>query len=305
VTFEREILATPDGDELVLDHAPGAPGSPRVLLLHGTEGSAYSLHTQGLALLVARAGWRTTVLNFRSCARDPANIRRRLRNKRPRLYHAGDTGDVDFVVNHLVAREPQAPLAAIGFSLGGNVLLKWLGERGADAPVAAAATLSVPYDLASSADFLDRPSARVYVWNFLRRVRPKVLDVLDRFPDETRHLSRARVGGARGIRAFDDAATAPLHSFAGADDYYARASALPVLGRVRAPTLCVSAGDDPFIPTESVERARAAAAPALTFAVTAWGGHTGFVSGAWPWRPIYWAEEAIIEWLRARLRGGP
>jgi predicted alpha/beta-fold hydrolase len=258
------------------------------------------LHTQGLALLVARAGWNVTALNFRSCARDPANIRARLRNKRPRLYHAGDTDDLDLVVRTLAARAPGGQLAAIGFSMGGNVLLKWLGERADDAPLAAAVALSVPYDLGAAADFLDRPSGRFYIWNFMRRVRPKVLDVMERFPEETRHLDRARIRRAFGVRAFDDCATAPLHGFAGAADYYARASALPFLARVRVPTLCFHADDDPFIPAASVARARDVASPAITFAVTPWGGHTGFVSGRWPWRPVYWAEETAIAWLAAR-----
>ncbi|HVZ73899.1 MAG TPA: alpha/beta fold hydrolase [Polyangia bacterium] len=300
IQFEREVLATPDGDEVMLDHTKGAPaGAPRVLLLHGTEGSAYSLHTQGLAVLVARAGWHATVLNFRSCARDPNNIYKRLRNKRPRLYHAGDTDDLALTVRTLTARAPETPLAAIGFSLGGGALLKWLAESDDAGAVRAAATISVPYDLAASADFLDRPTrlARFYVWNFMRRIRPKVLDVMDRFPDETRHLDRVRIEAARGIREFDDRATAPLHGFAGADDYYARASALPLLPRVRTPTLCVSATDDPFIPAESVRRAHAAVSPAITFAELPWGGHTGFVSGAWPWRATYPAEDAVVEWV--------
>lgn len=118
VTFERETLTTPDDDDLMLDHGPGPAGAPRVLLLHGLEGSAHSLHTQGLALLAARAGWRSTVLNFRSCARDPRHIGTRLRNRRPRLYHSGDTEDLAMVVRLLKSREPETPLYAIGFSLG-------------------------------------------------------------------------------------------------------------------------------------------------------------------------------------------
>ena len=300
IGFEREVLETPDGDELILDHVVGPSEAPRVLLLHGTEGSAYSLHTQGLAVLVARAGWRGTVLNFRSCARDPRDIRVRLRNRRPRLYHAADTADLDQVVRVLRAREPGAPLFAIGFSLGGGVLLKWLGEQaraGADRALGAAVTISVPYDLAAAARFLERRTARLYVYNFMRRIRPKALDVLARFPSETSHLDGARIRRARTIREFDDCATAPLHGFLGADDYYAHASTLPHLPRIRVPTLCISGEDDPFYPADAIAPARAAASDRVTFAVTAWGGHTGFVTGRWPWRPVYWAEEAAIDWL--------
>jgi hypothetical protein len=300
IGFEREILETPDGDELVLDHIAGPADAPRVLLLHGTEGSAYSLHTQGLAVLVAAAGWRGTVLNFRSCARDPRNIRVRLRNRRPRLYHAADTDDLDLVVRTLRAREPDAPLYAIGFSLGGGVLLKWLGERaraGSDGGLAAAATISVPYDIAAAARYLERRAARVYVWNFLRRVRPKALDVLARFPAETTHLDGHRIRQARTLREFDDCATAPMHGFRDADEYYAQANTIQHLPHIRVPTLCISGEDDPFYPADAIGPARAAASERVRFIVTPWGGHTGFVTGPWPWRPVYVAEEATIDWL--------
>ena len=145
VRFEREVLTTDDDDDLVLDHAAGPAGSPRLLLLHGLEGSAHSLHTQGLAVQAARVGWRCTVLNFRSCARDPQQISRRLKNRRARLYHSGDTADLDFALRMLAAREPDVPIYAVGFSLGGNVLLKWLGESGAASTIRGAATISVPF----------------------------------------------------------------------------------------------------------------------------------------------------------------
>jgi predicted alpha/beta-fold hydrolase len=297
VTFEREVLTTPDDDDLVLDHAAGPPGSPRVLLLHGLEGIAYSRHTQGLARLVARAGWRATVLNFRSCARDPERIERRLRNRRPRLYHSGETGDLDLVVRALVAREPATRLCAIGFSLGGSVLLKWLGEQGARSAVHAAATISAPYDLAAAARFLDRRVGRFYAARFMRRLKDKTLDLMARFPRETAHLDGARIRAARTFGELDRCVTAPLHGFASAVDYYARASALGYLGRIAVPTLCISSADDPFFPAEAAVRARQAASAHVAFDLTAWGGHAGFVSGRWPWRPSYWAEERVIEWL--------
>lgn len=299
VTFEREVLTTPDDDDLVLDHVAGPAASPRVLLLHGLEGSAYSLHTQGLALLVARAGWRATVLNFRSCARDTRDIEQRLPNRRPRLYHSGETGDLRFVVRTLVAREPATPLYALGFSLGGAVLLKWLGEAGRASEIRAAATISVPYNLAAASRYLERRMGRIYSAHFTPRLRSKALELLVRFPRETAHVDPERVRRARTFREFDDCLTAPLHGFAGADDYYLRASALPFLGRIAVPTLCLSSEDDPFFPGDDVYRARDAASTDVRFEITAWGGHTGFVSGAWPWRPHYWAEERAVEWLRA------
>jgi predicted alpha/beta-fold hydrolase len=301
ITFRREVLTTPDDDDLMLDHVDGPEGSPRILLLHGLEGSAHSLHTQGLAVLVAAAGWRATVINFRSCARDPDQIKRRLRNRRPRLYHSGETSDLDFVVRTLTAREPGVALGAIGFSLGGNVLLKWLGEQGAAGVIRAAATISVPYDLGAAARFLERPVGRFYAYHFLRRLRPKALDVLSRFPEETAHLDAARIRAAKTFAAFDQCVTAPLHGFASADDYYERASAHGYLAAVRIPSLCISSDDDPFIPVDSVTRARAVASASVEFQVSRWGGHTGFVSGAWPWRPFYWAEEATLDWLRRHL----
>ena len=297
IAFEREVLATPDHDDLELDHAPGRPGTPRVLLLHGLEGSAYSLHTQGLAELIQRRGWNTTVLNFRSCARDPKQIRRRLRNRRPRLYHSGETSDLDFVVRELVAREPHERLYAIGVSLGGNVLLKYLGETGSASAIHAAVTLSVPYDLAAAARYLERPVGRLYFAHFMRRLKPKALDVIARFPDETRTLDPARVLAARSFHEFDQSVTVPLHGFADVEDYYSRSSAIPYLPHIAVPTLCVSSKDDPFLPRQALAHAHAAASSSVTFTVTDRGGHMGFVSGQWPWRPKYWAEELSVDWL--------
>jgi predicted alpha/beta-fold hydrolase len=298
VVFEREVLRTPDDDDLELDHVGGATNTPRVLLLHGLEGSAYSLHTQGLAKLIRHEGWNTTVLNFRSCARDPREIGRRLRNRRPRLYHSGETSDLDFVVRELVAREPGTPLYAIGFSLGGNVLLKWLGETGGAGAIRAAVTLSVPYDLAAAARYLERPVGRLYCAHFMRRLKAKALDVIARFPEETRQLHPGRVLASRTLQEFDRCLTAPLHGFASAEEYYSQSSSIRYLPYVQVPTLCISSNDDPFYPREALQRAYLAASPSVRFCVTERGGHTGFVAGRWPWRANYWAEELSIDWLR-------
>jgi len=295
--YEREVLPTPDGDELMLDHAAGPPGSPRVLLLHGLEGSAHSLHIARLAALATRAGWRATAVNFRSCARDPKDLDQRLTNQRPRLYHSGETGDLDFVVSTLAAREPGTPLFAVGISLGGNVLLKWLGETGARSPVRAAAALSVPYDLAAASTFLERPVGNFYAAHFLDTLRGKAQAMVDSFPREASHLDAARIRSARTFAAFDDSFTAPLHGFASAADYYARSSSLAFLPRIAVPTLCLSATDDPFSPAQTLPRARQAASRAVTFEVTAAGGHVGFISGRVPFRPGYWGATRALAWL--------
>ena len=151
VPLRREILPTPDGDELVLDHLDGPAGAPRVVLLHGLEGSAHSVYVQGILALLKERGLRGVALNFRSCARALPSLSRNIPNRGARLYHSGETSDLDLLVRSLVGAEPGVRLAAIGVSLGGNVLLKWLGENPGQRDLAAAATISVPYDLEAGA----------------------------------------------------------------------------------------------------------------------------------------------------------
>jgi len=301
VPFEREILRAPDGDALVLDHVAGPPGSPRLVVLHGLEGSSYSVYVQGMAALAVAAGLRVTVLNFRSCARDPANVQRWLPNERPRLYHSGETTDLDHVVRTLAAREPGVALAAAGVSLGGNVLLKWLGENPNQRAVRAAATISVPYDLAAGARHLTSPIGRFYTRHFLPTLCAKIGGLAERFPEVARAVDMPAAGRARDFHAFDDAATAPLHGFAGAADYYARSSSLGFVGRITTPTLCISAEDDPFLPRRVLDEVRAAASPEVSVLVTRRGGHVGFVEGTSPRRAAYWAESHAVRWLCAQL----
>ena len=301
VSFRREVLETPDGDDLVLDHVEGQAGAPRVILLHGLEGSSNSVYIQGFLQQTARRGWRATAMNFRSCARDPQDLDRMLPNRRPRLYHSGETSDLDFVVRTLSGREPSTPLLVIGVSLGGNVLLKWLGENPGQKAVAAAAAVSTPYDLGASGRFLETYLGRLYVGNFLATLKKKAVDAARRFPEAGAKMDLPRALRARSFWEFDDAANAPLHGFTGADDYYRRASSLGFLSRVATQALCLSAEDDPFLPREALARARGAASAAIDFRVTRHGGHIGFVAGARPWRPRYWAEEFVLEWLAGEL----
>ncbi len=298
--FRREILTTADGDELVLDHLEGPAGSPRLLVLHGLEGSSYSVYVQGILRMASEGGWRATALNFRSCARDPLALERMLPNRRPRLYHSGETSDLDLVVRTLAGRDPELPLVAVGVSLGGNVLLKWLGEHPGQTEVLAAAAVSVPYDLAEGSRHLESPLGRIYAGTFLRTLRRKVTEMVERFPKEARiEVERAR--RARTFFEFDDAATAPLHGFADAADYYAQSSSIRFLPRVTTPTLCLSAEDDPFLPASVLHRAAKAVSPSIELLTTRRGGHIGFVSGALPWSARYWAEELVVEWLAGKI----
>ena len=266
--------------------------------MHGLEGSSHSVYIQGLLSIIARRGFSATAINFRSCARDLKNLSRMLPNRRPRFYHSGETTDFDFVVRTLHARHPSTTFLACGASLGGNALLKWLGEHPEQQIIRAAATLSVPYDLGAGATFMENGLASFYVTGFLRTLKKKVKEVAKRFPETKLDVERAMK--ARTFREFDDVATAPLHGFTDANDYYARSSSIHYLGRITTPTLCVSAEDDPFLPREILDRVRAVASPSITIVTTKTGGHVGFVSGLLPWRSNYWAEELVVEWLASQ-----
>ncbi len=293
VVFRRESLETPDGDELLLDHMDGPRRDVHFILLHGLEGSSYSVYMQGVLGVIARHGYSATAMNFRSCARDPNHVRRMIPNRRPRFYHSGETGDFDFVLRTLAARMPGTRFLAVGASLGGNVLLKWLGEHANTDRVVAAATLSVPYDLGAGADHLDETAiGRFYVNRFLITLKRKC-----ERPEIARLLDMPRVHRSRNFREFDDAATAPLHGFIDANDYYARSSSIHYIDRITTPALALNAEDDPFVPPAVLPRVRANASPRVEVRTTPCGGHVGFIGGSAPWRCEYWAEELIVRWL--------
>ncbi|HYI13014.1 MAG TPA: alpha/beta fold hydrolase [Thermoanaerobaculia bacterium] len=305
VTFRRESLTTPDGDELLLDHVdPSGEGTERespvhFILMHGLEGSSYSVYMQGILSVIARHGYSATAMNFRSCARDPKDIEQMIPNRRPRFYHSGETGDFDFVARTLSNRFPDRKLAAFGASLGGNVLLKWLGEHPGQSVVAAGAVLSVPYDLGAGAMLLEqsRPG-RLYLGSFLRTLKKKASRA-----DISPLLDLDRVLRSRSFREFDDVATAPLHGFADANDYYARSSSIHFVGRITTPALALNAEDDPFLPPHVLPRVKAAASEAVDFRTTRTGGHVGFIGGDAPWRCHYWAEELVVQWLLDKAMG--
>lgn len=299
--LRRESVETVDGDVVLLDHVDsGPPPRPRLLVLHGLEGSSFSPTSHGLLALAAGAGWNATALNFRSCARDLRRPGRRIDNRTARLYHSGETGDLDAVIALLSSREAGVPLLAAGGSIGGNVLLKWLGENPASTRITAAAALSTPYDLLACARHLETGLGPLYTAFFLRSLRAKAVSLSRRFPEAALRIDLHRAVRARTFFDFDDAATAPLHGFAGATDYYARSSSLRYLSAITTPTLCLSAADDPFLPADVAREAGRRASAAVDFRVTTSGSHLGFPVGS-PGRLRSWVEETVVSWMADRI----
>jgi predicted alpha/beta-fold hydrolase len=288
LTTER--IETPDGDFLDLDWMPETdPSAPLVLVLHGLEGHTRRGYMVQTFLALANRGIRAVGLNFRGCSGEV--------NRLARFYHSGETGDVGFVIDLLRGRFPTRLLTAIGISLGGNVLLKYLGEQGAKnvTPLSAAVAISVPYDLSAGTDALARGGmARVYVAYFLRSLLAKVRAKREMLADV---LDLDTVLGSTTLREFDDAATAKLHGFEDAEDYYLRSSSKGFLQSIRVPTLLLHSLDDPFLPKAALPISTIEASPFLTLILTEGGGHVGFFESGPPWNPAFWMEEQSASFL--------
>ncbi len=282
VRFRRERWDTPDGDFVDTDHVDGPPGTPWVVLFHGLEGSSDSPYARMLMHRVEERGWRGTVVHFRGCSGEP--------NRLPRAYHSGDADELDWVLRRIRLLAGDAPVHAAGVSLGGNALLKWLGELGSEAVpiVTRAAAISAPLDLMAAGAALERGFSIVYAKHFLVTMKARAAAKHARFPGS---FDLARMRRARTLREFDDVVTAPLHGFRDTDDYWTRASSKPVLGRVVVPALVLNAQDDPFLPATALPRPEEVSA-AVTVEFPETGGHVGFVSGPFP---------GHIGWLPQRL----
>lgn len=289
VALRRERLELADGDFLDLDWTTGTDG-PVVLLLHGLEGSSASPYARGMLRAVHAHGWRGVLMHYRGCSGEA--------NRLPRSYHSGDTADLAYVVEHIRARCDVPAMAVIGYSMGGNVLLKWLGEQGSKATVQAAAAVSVPFTLSLAADRLDRGLSRIYQRRLIGELRAK----LDRkFTDEDSPIDLQRARASRNFWEFDDRVTAPLHGFEDVHDYYTHSSSRQYLRMINVPTLILHARDDPFM-TPQVLPSADELSPDIVIEISAGGGHVGFVHGMLPWRPRYWLEERIPVFLGRYIR---
>jgi len=285
VPVRRERVDSRDGDFWDFDWlaTPAAPDAPLVVLFHGLEGGIDSPYSRALLAHLARLEWRGVVPHFRGCGGEP--------NRLPRAYHSGDHAEAAALLKAVRERVPPGTVVFVaGVSLGGSVLLNWLGreEYGAAGLVRAAAAISAPLDLAAAGHAIGIGANRFYTRVFLQTLKPKALGMATRFPNL---LDADRIRAVRSMWEFDDTVTAPLHGFEGADDYWARGSSKRWLAHIGVPTLVLNARNDPFVPAESLAR-RSETSAAVTLEQPEEGGHAGFVTGRAPGR---------LDWLPRRL----
>lgn len=288
INLKRERFELPDGDFIDLDWA-GEGNGPIVLVLHGLEGSIHSPYAKGMLNALLSRGWRGVFMHFRGCSEEI--------NRHPRSYHSGDTTDVASVMSAIHLRETNTLLAAIGFSLGGNVLLKWLGESGDQSLLKAAVAISVPFELHKTAERVSQGFSRIYELNFLWSLRRKMRA---KFDIQSSPIELSQLKNLKSLREFDEKVTAPLHGFVSADDYYQQSSCRQYLHKIQVPTLLLQAKDDPLM-TLDVLPEKQELSPKVILELSEKGGHVGFVTGDLPWRAQYWLEQRVPEFLTQYL----
>ncbi len=285
VHYQRHRIDTPDGDFLDLDKS--AVGSRRLaIILHGLEGDSSRTYVLGMVRAVNRRGWDALAVNFRGCSG--------VSNKRLRFYHSGDTQDLEAVILQVTADEKYSELALIGFSLGGNVILKYLGERGTqtNSLITKAVAFSVPCDLESSSNHLARSANRIYLKRFLRLLREKIRMKMAIMPGQINDHDYKTI---KTFKEFDDRYTAPMFGFSGAEDYWRKASCKPFLASISIPTLLINAADDPFLTDLCYPTEEAKNNPGFFLEIPKFGGHVGFL--AFNSAREYWSESRTVSFL--------
>lgn len=299
VNYWRERWDTPDYDHIDLDWVDNPAhelaldepdDTPLIVLFHGLEGSSNSHYARAFMHAVDTQGGRGVVVHFRGCGGTL--------NRLPRAYHSGDSTEMDWILRRFRATR-SGPIFVTGVSVGGNVLLKWLGEQGEAARdvITRAAAISVPFDLGAAADTLARGFNRVYTRHFLKSMKAKTIEKMKNYQAL---CDAQRMRAARTLREFDDVVTAPLHGFRGADDYYTRASCKQYLRGIRLPTLMINARNDPFLPPQ-VLPTRAELSAYVELETPDAGGHVGFVGGRFPGN-IDWLTDHVLRFFAAALR---
>lgn len=291
--FVRKRLETPDQDFMDLDFLDFDNDAPAVVLIHGLEGSSDARYVQSLMGAFREIGWRSVAVNLRGCSGEL--------NRKPYGYHAGKSEDLDFVVKYLIEHEKVDSIYLAGFSIGGNMLLKWLGEMGERIPsqVQKAAAVSVPFDLVKSTEIMDKGfNHAVYTSSMLKTLKVKALEKGKRFPG---HFNVEKVSRARTFMEFDQEFTAPVNKLKNATEYWTQVSAIHFLDRIRVKTLIIHSEDDPFFPGSMLPREKWKTSNYLEAVITSAGGHLGFVAGPTPWRQELWLEHRIVRFFNGTL----
>ncbi|MCH1923992.1 hydrolase [Shewanella sp. C32] len=284
--LQRQRLELADGDFIDLDWlTPHIAAAPTLVLVHGLEGSSQSHYARRMLQQCQRLGLNAVVHHHRGCSGED--------NRLPRSYHSGDTADLHATLSSIKQAAPQQPLWAVGYSLGGNMLAKYLAEQGENCLLQAAAVVSAPLELAGCARKLEHGFSRIYQRHLLRQLQRKMQLKQQRHPS----LTMPDLASLNTFYRFDDRITAPMHGFAGADDYYQRASAKPLLAKISVPTLILHAADDPFM-SASVIPEPTTLPTAVRYELAPHGGHVGFINGGTPWRPRYYLESRVLNFLQ-------
>jgi len=281
--FRTEQVELADGDFIDLCWSKKSAGKV-VLILHGLEGAMDSHYANGIFHELEKADYKPVFMYFRGCS---GRI-----NRLARAYHSGETGDVSTIVEHIKARTGDYPYAVIGFSLGGNVLLKWLGETGSANPVKKAVAISVPFRLHDAAKRLESGVSKIYREHLLKSLRQTYLRKFKKIKSPL----KINVDELRSFWDYDDKVTAPLHGFRGAQDYYDTCSSDQFLKHVEVPTRIIHSYDDPFMFVTTVP-SKKMLNKKIDFIATKRGGHVGFISGRSPMSAYSWCERKIIEFL--------
>lgn len=287
INYRRERWELNDGDFIDIDWMDGKTNAPLVIFFHGLEGDSNSHYVLSMMAALQTEGWRGAIIHFRGCSGEP--------NRLQRAYHAGDSTEINWMLQRIhqqnALSESNQTIFTVGVSLGGNALLKWLGEQGDNAHqlVTAAATISVPLDLVAAGAALDMGFNKLYTHHFLSSLKQKALQKLERFPGL---FDKKAITRCNSIYQFDNLVTAPLHGFRNTDEYWQKSSSKPWLKHIQVPTLVINARNDPFMPASALP-SQNEVSPAVTLEFPDEGGHAGFIHEAFPGK-LTWLPERIL-----------
>ena len=286
VQYKHERLELEDGDFLDLAwwRLPSLDTRPIIVIFHGLEGSVYSPYAFRQMRALDRAGFNSVVMHFRGCFGE--------QNRLARAYHSGETGDARFLMNHIKSSYPERPIAAVGYSLGGNMLMKLQGEYGDDSPLFAAVSVSAPLRLELTADHINQGASKFYQSILMKSLKKRLLEKFEHHDyEQIIGLKKEIIPRLKSFWEYDELFTGPVHGFNGAEDYYRRSSASQYIGRITKPALIIHAKDDPFMPPTVLPDLKRLPKH-IEVELSTHGGHVGFLGGT-IYRPSYWLEERI------------